>query len=369
MVKQWLAFIKKEFCHIFRDKRTMLILLGMPVVQILLFGFAITTEVQNVKVGILSPSYDVWTNRLIQRIDASEYFDVVSMFASQDEVNEAFRRGKVDMVVSFQHGFGDALERDEGAVQLVADATDPNMSVMRSAYMSGILSSFREDLMKGENLSSSGIDTQVKLLYNPQMKSSYNFVPGVMGLILMLICAMMTSISIVREKETGTMELLLVSPMKPVFVILSKTVPYFVLSLVNLVTILCLAVWVLHVPIAGNLLWIILVSLLYIFVSLSLGLLISSVARTQVAAMLGAGMILMLPTVLLSGLIFPIESMPSLLQGISVLLPARWYISLIRKLMIEGVPLFYAWKELAILLCMAVALLLVSLKLFKNRLE
>ena len=195
----------------------------------------------------------------------------------------------------------------------------------------------------------SAIVPQVKLLYNPQMKSAYNFVPGVMGLILMLICAMMTSISIVREKETGTMEVLLVSPVKPLFIILAKAVPYFVLSFVNLITILLLSVYVLHVPVAGSLFWLIVVSLLFIFVSLALGLLISTVTRTQVAAMLVSGLMLMMPTMLLSGMIFPIESMPVILQGISTVIPARWYIQAVRKLMIEGVDISLVLTEISIL--------------------
>ena len=215
----------------------------------------------------------------------------------------------------------------------------------------------------------SAIVPQVKLLYNPQMKSAYNFVPGVMGLILMLICAMMTSISIVREKETGTMEVLLVSPVKPLFIILAKAVPYFVLSFVNLITILLLSVYVLHVPVAGSLFWLVAVSLLFIFVSLALGLLISTVTRTQVAAMLVSGLMLMMPTMLLSGMIFPIESMPAILQGISTVIPARWYIQAVRKLMIEGVDISLVLTEIGILTVMAVLLITVSFKKFKNRLE
>lgn len=208
-----------------------------------------------------------------------------------------------------------------------------------------------------------------KLLYNPQMKSAYNFVPGVMGLILMLICAMMTSISIVREKETGTMEVLLVSPVNPLFIILSKAVPYFVLSLLNLTTILLLSVFVLDVPIAGSLPALLGVSLLFIFVSLALGLLISCITHTQVAALLVSAMVLMIPTIILSGIIFPIESMPGILQVLSCLIPARWYVETVRRLMIEGVPLVYVWKEVAVMCLMAVVLITATARKFKNRLE
>lgn len=379
-MKQFISFVRKEFYHIFRDRRTMLILLGMPIVQIILFGFAISTEVQNVRVVVLDPANDVMTRRIIDRLEASEYFSVHRLLRSPQELEAVFREGDADLAVVFSPCFADCLY--EGAqIQLIADATDPNMATTRTNYVSGIIAAAQLEVMGssssasseasssvGESRVAAPIVPELKLLYNPQMRSAYNFVPGVMGLILMLICAMMTSISIVREKEMGTMEVLLVSPVPPLFIILAKAVPYFVLSFINLVTILLLSVYVLHVPVAGSLFWLIAVSLLFIFVSLALGLLISIITRTQVAAMLASGLVLMMPTMLLSGMIFPIESMPLLLQLISDVLPARWYIQAVRKLMIEGVPVALVLKEIAILSLMAVVLLTVSFKKFKNRL-
>ena len=327
-MKQFISFIRKEFFHIFRDRRTMLILLGMPIVQIILFGFAITTEVKNVRVAVLDPSNDVVTRRIIDRMDASEYFTVIRRLHSPADMEASFGRGEIDMALVFSERFSDKLYTGEARVQLVSDATDPNMATMQAGYAA-----------------------------------------NVMGLILMLICAMMTSISIVREKEKGTMEVLLVSPVKPLFIILAKAVPYFVLSFVNLTTILLLSVYVLNVPVAGSLFWLVVVSLLFIFVSLALGLLISTVTRTQVAAMLVSGLMLMMPTMLLSGMIFPIESMPVILQAISAVLPARWYIQAVRKLMIEGVDVSLVLMEVGILATMAVLLITVSFKKFKHRLE
>ena len=352
-MKQFIAFVRKEFFHIFRDRRTMLILLGMPVVQIILFGFAITTEVKNVRVAILDPSNDVVTRRIIDRLDASEYFSVTTNLNTPDEVEKSFRRGDIDLAVIFSEQFANHVYTGDACVQLVADATDPNTATTQTGYAANIISSAGREMLP-EGMQVSTIVPEVKLLYNPQMKSAYNFVPGVMGLILMLICAMMTSISIVREKETGTMEILLVSPVKLLFIILARQF---------------LTVYVLDVPVAGSLFWLIVVSLLFIFVSLALGLLISSVTRTQVAAMLASGLILMMPTMLLSGMIFPIESMPLLLQGISAVLPARWYIQAVRKLMIEGVDISLVLTEVSILAVMAVALITISFKKFKNRLE
>lgn len=348
-MKQFIAFVKKEFFHIFRDRRTMLILLGMPVVQIILFGFAITTEVKNVRVGVLDPSNDMVTRKIIDRLDASEYFSVKCLLHSPQEMERAFQENEIDMALVFSEQFANHLYTGDARVQLVSDATDPNMATTQAGYATNVIASVRQEML-------------------PPGMSVSSVVPDVMGLILMLICAMMTSISIVREKETGTMEILLVSPVKPLFVILAKAVPYFVLSFVNLTTILLLSVYVLDVPVAGSLFWLIMVSLLFIFVSLALGLLISTVTRTQVAAMLASGLILMMPTMLLSGMIFPIESMPLVLQLISDILPARWYIQAVRKLMIEGVDISFVLSEVSILALMAVVLITISFKKFKNRL-
>ncbi len=367
-MKQFLVFVKKEFYHIFRDRRTLLILLGMPVVLIVLFGFGITTEVKNVRLAVLDPSNDAVTRKIIDRMDASEYFTITRCFHSQQEMEAAFRKNEVDMTLVFSESFSDGLYTGDARIQLIVDATDPNMATTQTNYASNvIMTAGREMLPAG--METGSLIPDIKLLYNPQMKSAYNFVPGVMGLILMLICAMMTSISIVREKETGTMEVLLVSPVKPLFFILAKAVPYFALSFVNLITILLLSVFVLGVPVAGSLFWLIAISLLFIFVSLSLGLLISSITRTQVAAMLVSGLVLMMPTMVLSGMIFPIESMPWILQAISDLIPARWYIQAVRKLMIQGVSVVQVIREISILSLMAVVLITVSLKKFKYRLE
>ena len=361
----FLSFVKKEDLHILRDKRTMLIVLLLPIVQILLFGFAISTEMNNIDFAVVAPNRTETIRQQIERMEANPYFTFKG-YVSQAEIDDVLRKGDVTAVVVFSEDYDRLVTNagiegvSEAAVQFILDASNPNnagtgLGYLQSSFQSGI--------------SAASVAPATRVLYNPQMKSAYNFVPGVMGLILMLICAMMTSISIVREKETGTMEVLLVSPVKPLFIILAKAVPYFVLSFVNLITILLLSVFVLDVPVVGSLFWLITVSLLFIFVSLALGLLISSVTRTQVAAMLVSGLMLMMPTMLLSGMIFPIESMPVILQWISDILPARWYIQAVRKLMIEGVPVALVYKEIGILLLMATVLITISIKKFKYRLE
>ncbi len=370
-MKQFTAFVKKEFLHIFRDTRTMLILLGMPVVQIILFGFAITTEVKDIRFAVFDLSRDQTTRQITERLAANRYFTLVADIDNPSDVDELMKAGKVSMVVVFDADFNaNMLHTGEAAVQLIVDATDPNQATTMTNYATGIITQYLQELSEGSGAGATlVINTETRMLYNPQMEGAYNFVPGVMGLILMLICAMMTSIAIVREKERGSMEVLLASPVRPIFIIIAKAVPYFILSVVNLITILLLSVFVLKVPVAGSLVLIFLGSFLFILVALLLGLLISNIVQTQVAAMLASGMGLMMPTMLLSGMMFPIESMPHILQWISAVMPARWYIELIKKLMIQGVDGIYVMKEFAILALMVAVLLAVSLKTFKKRLE
>lgn len=347
----------------------MLILLGIPVVQMLLFGFAITTEVKDVQVAVFDPSKDVATRQIIEKFRASSYFDFVEELTDVDEINDIFKYGKINLVIVFSDNFAENLMRtSDASVQLITDGTEPNQASMITGYASNILASYQQSLSE-QGKTPFRIVPEIKMLFNPQSESAYNFVPGVMGMILMLICAMMTSIAIVREKETGTMEVLLASPMRPIFIILAKAVPYFVLSILNLITILLLSVFVLGVPVAGNIFSLMFISLVFIFLALSLGLLISTLVDTQMAAILASGMGLMMPTMILSGLVFPIESMPTVLQWISAIVPARWYIEAIRKIMIQGVGIEFVMREFGILAVMTCFLLVLSLKKFKTRLS
>src|SRR5574344_708031 len=276
----FMSFVSKESRHILRDRRTLLILIGMPIVMMLLFGFAITTEVRNVRLIIVTSSMDNATQRISDRLNASEYFNVTSCVSTADEAKKILERGSADMSIVLSPRFSNHIYDGSVAVQIIADCADPNMAIQQSNYVRQIIMA---EMMKG-GVKNGG--SMIKLLYNPRMESAYNFVPGVMGMILMIICAMMTSISIVREKERGTMELLLVSPMNPLLLIVAKTVPYFVLSLINLATILLLSVFLLGVPIVGSLGTLIVFSLIFLFVNLALGLLISSVAGSQMVALL-----------------------------------------------------------------------------------
>lgn len=362
-MKPFAAFVRKEFCHIFRDRRTLLILLGLPVALLLILGFAISTEVENSRLMVWAPTSDATVRRAVARLAGNPRFVYAGQLHSVAEVNRAFRRGEADVVVAFCPHFERRLHHTHDAsVQIWADASDPNTAGLMVGYV-------RSVLLSAGNGAGGPVQLQTRLLFNPQMKSAYNFVPGVVGLILMLICAMMTSISIVREKESGTLEVLLTTPVSPWLVIFSKVVPYFLLSCVNLLTVAFVAVRVLHVPVAGSVWLLAALSMEYVFVALALGMLISTLVRTQVAAMLISGMVLMMPTMLLSGMIFPIESMPVLLQVLAEAIPARWYVAAVRKVMIAGQGWQSVGLEMAVLGGMAVLLTTAGLLRFKKRLE
>lgn len=357
-MREFVAFTIKEFHHILRDPRTMLILLVMPVVLVVLFGYAITTEIKRSPVAILDFSRDEASRALTERLAASEYFEVYGWVESREAGEALLRQGKARLLVVFPPGFsGD----DISSIQLLTDATDPNEATQLASYCQAIL------MMGKGNEARLGATTT--LLYNPQMRGAYNFVPGVMGLILILICAMMTSVGIVREKEMGTMEVLLVSPLRPIYIILAKMVPYLLLSLVNIATILALSYFLLDVPIRGSLALLILISMLYAIVSLCLGLLISTVADTQQAAMLVSGIALMLPIILLSGMMFPVENMPWPLRWLSNIVPAKWYIMAVKDVMIKGLPWTALLDKIGILSLMIVVLVGISVRRFKVRLS
>lgn len=353
----------------------MVMMLGMPVILIILFGFAITTEIQRVPIAVLDQSKDDATRRIIQHIKASEYFDLYAMVNDKEEGEALFRKGKVRMIIVFPPQFNESMVHNKGVqMQLIADATDPNEATSLTQYVQSIVADAIQTFLSPAEINSGEaynlqIVPEITLLYNPQMKGAYNFVPGVMGLILILICAMMTSVGIVREKEMGTMEILLVSPMKPIYIILAKAVPYLLLSMANVITILLLSYYLLEVPIAGSLTLLFSLCMLYAMLSLSLGLLISTITDTQQAAMLVSAMALMLPIMLLSGMMFPVENMPWILQLLSNIVPAKWFIVALKDVMIKGLGIEIILKEVAVLVGMTVVLIVVSVARFKNRLE
>ena len=364
IMRGFMSFVRKETLHILRDPRTMLIVLLMPAIQVLLFGFAMSTEVTDVRVAVVAPHRTEGVRQAVRRIAANPCFTLRG-YVDGTQIDAVLRSGEADAVAVFAADYDrqmNALELGEAAgeaVQLVFDASNTNTASAGAGYLQSVLTA---DVRSGPL-------PETRLLYNPQMKSSYNFVPGIMGMIFMLICAMMTSVSIVREKETGTMEVLLVSPVRPLRIVAAKMVPYFLLSCFNLATILLLARCVLEVPLSGNLAGIACLSLLYLLLALAFGLLISTFADKHATALLISGMLLLMPVVMLSGLAFPIENMPRILRVVSCAVPTRWYIEAVRKLMIEGLPFAAVMKEVAILAAMTAVLTAAAIRKFNDKLE
>lgn len=346
----------------------MFILLGMPVVQIVIFGFALTNEVKNAKIAILDNSKDAATVSLSEQFSASRYFDIEKNLVTYRQVEEEFKKGKIKLAVVFPQHFGEDLQHfNKAQVQLIADAADPNTANQLTNYATAIIMDYQNRITHDRKLPYT-INTEMRMLYNPQLKGAFNFVPGVMAMVLLLVCTMMTAITIVKEKEMGTMEVMLVSPMRPQMVVLAKAVPYLLLSTINIASILLLSRYVLEVPINGSLILLVFESILFTLVSLSLGLLISSRAESQQSAMFISLIGMFLPTIMLSGFMFPVENMPLPLRIVSNIVPAKWYYIIVKSVMIKGVGLHVIWKETLILAGMMIFFLTVAIKKFKIRL-
>jgi ABC-2 type transport system permease protein len=368
-MKRFIGFLKKEFYHIFRDTRSLIILFGMPIAQVLLFGFVITNEIKNVKIAVLDYSKDYVTKEITNKLISSDYFILDKNLNSDKEIVQIFKAGHVKEVIVFEDNFAKKLEKNGTAgVQLISDATDPNSSNLIVSYTSAIIMNYTNTLNNNVQLPMQ-ITTETRMFYNPELKSVFMFVPGIMAMILMLISAIMTSISITREKETGTMEILLVSPLKPAQIIIGKVTPYVVLSFINAVVIIVLGMFVFDMPVQGNMVLLLAENVLFILLALSLGILISATTDNQQSAMMKSMFGLLLPTILLSGFIYPIENMPWILQFFANLMPPRWFIVILKNIMLKGTSFAFVWKETLILVGFTIFFLVVSIKKFKIRLE
>ncbi len=368
-MNRFIGFVKKEFHHIFRDYRTMLILFGMPIAQILIFGYVVSNEIKDVNIGIYDKSKDNVTQQITNKILSSGFFILNENLNSDKEIEVAFKKGNIREVIIFEPNFAQKLKREGVAeIQIVADASDANTANIVTNYTKAIIQDYARNELLAQGLPFQ-IEPNVRLIYNEEAKGVYMFVPGTMALILMLVSAMMTSISIAREKELGTMEVLLVSPLKPLPIVIGKVIPYMALSFINGLVIIALSYFVFKMPIQGNLVFLLLETLLFILMALSLGVLISTASKSQMAAMFISMFALMLPTLLLSGFIFPIENMPGVLQWLSAIMPAKYFIIIIKNIMIKGSGIGTVWKETLILTGMTIFFLIMSIKKFKVRLE
>ncbi|MFC2137027.1 ABC transporter permease [Bacteroidota bacterium] len=368
-MKRFIGFVRKEFYHIFRDPRTLLILFGIPIIQLLIFGFVVTNEVKDIPIAILDHSKDEVTREITAKLIYSGYFTLHENLTSVSDIENIFKKGKIKEVIVFESGFAEKLERDKFAnIQVIADASDPNTANLIVNYTRGIIQNY-VNYINIDFQSPLKIQPHVKMVYNQGLKGVYMFVPGTMALILMLVSAMMTSISIAREKEFGNMEVLLVSPLKPHQIIIGKVTPYVLLSFINAISIIALGYFVFDLPVLGSLSLLLIETLLFITLALSLGILISTIAKTQQVAMFISMFALLLPTMLLSGFVFPVENLPDILRWLSVIMPPRWFIVIIKNIMIKGAGFMIVWKETLYLIAFTAVFIGLSVRKFKTRLE
>lgn len=365
----FLGFVRKEVYHILRDRRTLLILFGMPLAQLVLFGYAVRNEVQDVRLAIVDPTGDHVTRHVKERLVATGYFEVTLSLDDATQIEDAFERGAVREAVVFEPNFARQLAQDgRAAVQIITDATDPNTARIMRSYTTAVLQDVQQTLSSGTS-GGARIEPVVRMRFNPTLESVNLFVPGLIAVILMLVSTLMTSITITREKETGTMEVLLVSPLRPVQIIIGKVIPYFALAFANVLTILAVARWVFEVPIRGSLTLLLAESMLFAVAALALGVFISTRVATQQAAMMIALAGLLLPTVILSGFIFPIASMPEPLQWLSHLVPAKWFLVIVKGIMLKDIGLAVLWRETLVLAGMTMLFVGASVKNLNIRLE
>lgn len=368
-MKQFLSFVRKEFYHVFRDSKTLLMLFGLPIVLIVLFGFAVTNEIKNAKIVVCDYAKDEATQQIIRKFEVSNTFNLEKSLLNHSQIEEAFKKENIKLAIIFPANFNkDLLHLNKAQVQIIADASDPNTATTLTNNATAVIMDYQKELMQNSNIPYN-IVSEIRMLYNPELKGATNFVPGIMALVLLLVCVLMTAVSIVKEKETGTMEILLVSPFNPLLVIISKALPFLLLSLINLAVILTLSITLLDMPINGSVWLLIAESTLLIICALSLGLLISNVTKSQQTAMLMAMMGMMLPTMLFTGFMFPLENMPVALQVVANIIPSKWYYIIVKSIMIKGLGFSAIWKETLILFGITILLLGLSLKTFKKRLE
>ena len=365
MVRTFFAFVKKEIFHILRDTRTLVILFGMPIALVFIFGYTVTNEFKGASIAIIDEAKDELSTALIAQLTASGHFSLVEIPATIDALEEAFKAGTVKMGIIIPAHFETQFYKDKQVkVQLIADATEPNYAATLTNYANRMIRAFQDEQV-GIAAIPYAIDIETRMLYNPKLIGAYNFIPGVVALILMLICAMMTSLTIAKEKETGTMDLLLASPLPPILIILGKVTPYILLSFINALIVFVMGYYIFHVPIKGSIALLLGLTLLYLMVALALGILISTKAESQQTAMMTSLFTLLLPTMLLSGFIFPIASMPLVLQYISKIIPAKYFILIEKAIMLKGATIEAILQPALVLGLMVLVLLLAAWRNFK----
>jgi ABC-2 type transport system permease protein len=374
-VRALLGLLRKEVQHIRRDPRTLAVILALPVVQVILFGFAIRTDVDHVRLAIVDPAPDETTLALRSRFTAAGVFDVRAILQRTADLDHLFRSGEVQGGIVFPSDFAARVVAGDAQLLVVTDGTEPNTASLLQAYAQAVVAGFISEnrptsaSLRAARPAPVRITTRIRTRFNPTRESANLFVPGLMAFVLTIISSLMTAISLTREKETGTLEALLVSPLRPWVIIVGKVFPYLVIGFVSAVLVIVEARLIFHVPLRGSIALLLGETLLFILASLALGILVSARTSSQRVAMMGAALATMLPNLLLSGFIFPIESMPLPLRLLSNVIPGRWFVEVARGVMLKGVGLDYVWPQTLILAAMSALLLGAAARSFNARLE
>lgn len=362
-----LSIARKEFLHIIHDPRSLIILFLMPLLQLTMFGYALKMEIQQVKLGIVDYSRSIQSRELIQYFSGSDFFRPVLYEKELIRVDQLFKNRQAQVVLIIPVDFSEQLQRSKYTpVQVIVDAADANAATSIRQYMIQVFNNYNQDHSPAVSMP---FEIESTILYNPDKKSTYFFVPGLIALLLVMISALLTSIAITREKETGTMEQILVSPVRPLQIIIGKVIPYIFLAFGIGLVILLTGVFLFKVPFEGSIFLLLLLSTLYIITALSLGLMISAISHTQQVAMMMALIVTLLPTLMLSGFIFPIASMPRLLQYFTYLVPARYYLHIVRGIILKGSTLNNLILPTMFLFLMSGFLLIIALRKFSLTLE
>jgi len=358
---------RKECYHIIYDFRTLFIIFLLPIIQLIMLGYALNLEIKLVDLAVLDFAQSPESDRLIEYFEGSRFFHPIPYVGSVSAIEDLFQSHRAHAAMVIPPDFSQQLHRETGiSVQFLIDASDANRATLIQNYCSQIITNFNRDHgMSFSNL----FDLRTTVFFNPDQKSAYFFVPGIIAMILMMISTLLTSITIAREKESGTMEQILVSPIQSQEIILGKVLPYIALAIIEATCILLLGLIIFKVPFRGSVILLLILTTLYIITALSLGLMISTRAKTQQVAMMMAIILTLLPTLMLSGLIFPIASMPSLLQWITYFIPARYYLLIIRGIMLKGSGLFQLIKPILFLGLLTFFLLTAAIRRMNTTLE
>jgi ABC-2 type transport system permease protein len=364
--------VRKEFIVLFRDVRNRRVLIVAPIVQLILFGYVVNYDIRDIRVAIIDQAHTSESRKLIDAIEGNKIFRITNYPEDQKELEQVLLKGKVDLGIKIPPDMGSRIRRGEtAAVEILADGSMSNMASIRIAYIVLILNRFNKDMikeLKGQRMEYGRVDARIRTWYNPNLDSQHFFVPAIVAFVIMLSSLLLTSIAVIREREQGTMEQLIVSPLRPIELIMGKTIPYIVIAVIQMIVVTIIAKFWFSIPIAGSLLLLFFATCLFLLSTLGVGLFISTVSSTQQQAMMTT-FFFILPFFMLSGFVFPIANMPVVVQWLTYLNPLRYFLVILRGIFMKGVGLHILWPQFVALLILGFVLFTGAISRFQKRLD